>query len=235
MTNPPAPYAALDGVLSQARHLLLDFDGPVCTLYTRKPEPPAADQLRSILTASGAEIPAEIAGTADPLAVLAYAATLGTQLARQAEAQLTRQELAAATTARPAGYSHDLISSARESRRTVTVISTHSAHAIRAYLDLASVTDLVALVIGRRGYATDLTAEQDIIDRALAAMSADPSACAVLTASPDLVRIATARGVATIAYAQIPGADDPASPHAQATVTTLADLVIRLRARPLPN
>jgi beta-phosphoglucomutase-like phosphatase (HAD superfamily) len=235
MTSPPAPYAALDGVLSQVRHLLLDFDGPVCTLYTRKPEPPVADQLRTILAASGTEIPRAVAESADPFAVLAYSATCGTQLARRAEAELTRQELIAVKTARPAGYSHDLISSAREGRRTVTVISTHSAHAVRGYLDRVTLTDLVALVIGRRGYITDPAAEQDTISRALAGLPADPSACAVLTASPDLIKTASARGVRTIAYAHVPGADESASPHAQATVTTLADLVLRLRAHPLPN
>ncbi|MDQ2873944.1 MAG: hypothetical protein M3Y33_03655 [Actinomycetota bacterium] len=235
MTNPPLPHAALDSVLSRARHLLLDFDGPVCALYTRKPEPPVADQLRAILAASGHELPATVAGTADPFTVLAYAASLGTQLARQAEAELTWQELTAVPTARPAGYSHDLISSAREGHRTITVISTCSAHAVRAYLDRASLTDLVALVIGRRDYATDLAAEQDIIGRALIGLPADPAACAVLTTSSEVIKTAAARGVGTIAYTRAPGTDDQVPSRAQATVTSLADLVLRLRAHPLPN
>jgi len=45
----------------------------------------------------------------DPLAVLAYAATISAEIASQAEAELTRQELTAAATAQPTGYSHDLI------------------------------------------------------------------------------------------------------------------------------
>ncbi len=35
--NQPAPYAVLDDILRQTQHLLLDFDGPVCTLFTTCP------------------------------------------------------------------------------------------------------------------------------------------------------------------------------------------------------
>lgn len=37
MTIPTPPYAALDGILRRATHLILDFDGPVCALYAHKP------------------------------------------------------------------------------------------------------------------------------------------------------------------------------------------------------
>jgi len=133
MTIPTPPYAALDGILRRARHLLLDFDGPICTLYAHKPVRLAADRLREILAAHLPEAPAAVATTADPLAVLAYAAGISPELAEQADAELTRYELSAAATAQPAGYSHDVIASAREGHRTVTVISTCSDGAVHAY------------------------------------------------------------------------------------------------------
>jgi hypothetical protein len=70
MTNPTTPDAALDGILQQARHLLLDFNGPVCALYAHQPERLAADQLRAILAEHAAEIPENVATTADSLTVL---------------------------------------------------------------------------------------------------------------------------------------------------------------------
>lgn len=146
MTNPTPPYAALDGILRRARHLILDFDGPVCSLYAHEPARLAADGLRAMLAAHTPELPSAVATTADPLAVLADAAGISPQLAEQADAELTRYELSAAATAQPAGYSHDVIASAREGHRTITVISTCSARAVRAYLDRASLDELVGLV-----------------------------------------------------------------------------------------
>ena len=45
---------------------------------------------------------------------------------------------------------------------------------------------------------------------------------------------AAADGVATIAYARTP-ARNLASAHADAAIISLAELVLRLRAHPLPN
>src|ERR1019366_2913687 len=102
MTIPTPPYAAMDGILRRTRHLILDFDGPVCTLYARKPARLAADRLREILAPHIREIPSAVATATDPLAVLAYAAGISPQLAEQADAELTRYELSAAVPAQPA-------------------------------------------------------------------------------------------------------------------------------------
>jgi beta-phosphoglucomutase-like phosphatase (HAD superfamily) len=235
MTIPTPPYAALDGILRRARHLLLDFDGPLCTLYAHEPARQAADRLRAILATHTPEIPTAIASTADPLAVLAHAAAISPELAEQAEAELTRCELNAAATAQPTGYSHDVIASAREGHRTITVISTCSARAVHAYLDRASLDELVGLVVGRTGDAPDPTAKQNPIDRALDALSADPATCALVAESANVLTSARASGIATIAYARTPAVRNLTSAHADATVTSLADLVLRLRAHPLPN
>jgi len=235
MTIPTPPYAALDDILRRARHLLLDFDGPVCTLYAHEPARLAADRLRAILAAHTPDQPGTIAATADPLAVLAYAATVSFELAQEAEAELTRCELDAAATAQPAGYSHDVITSAREGHRTVTVISACSARAVHAYLDRASLDELVDLVIGRAGDAPDSAAEQKLIGRALNALRADPATCALVADSASLLAGARANDVATITYARRPAVRNLTSAHAEATITSLADLVLRLRAHPLPN
>jgi len=235
MTIPTPPYAALDGILRRARHLLLDFDGPVCTLYADESARLAADRLRAILATHNAEIPAAVATTADPLAVLAHAAAISPELAEQAEAELTRYELSAAATAQPAGYSHDVIASAREGHRTITVVSTCSARAVSAYLDRASLDELADLVVGRTGDAPDSAAEQKLIGRALNAMRADPATCALVADSASLLASARANDVATIAYARTPAVRNLTSAHAEATITNLADLVLRLRAHPLPN
>ena len=52
---------------------MLNFDGPICTLYAHKPARLAADRLREIVATHTPELPSTIATTADPLAVLAFA------------------------------------------------------------------------------------------------------------------------------------------------------------------
>jgi beta-phosphoglucomutase-like phosphatase (HAD superfamily) len=230
MTTPTPSHVALDAVIRQARNLVLELDGTLCTLYAHHP----ADQLRAILAASTAEIPAKIASSDDPLTVLAYAATVSPELASQAEAELTRQELTAAATAHPTGYSHDLVTSAREGNRTVAVISTCSADAVRAYLTGASLDEHVALVVARVS-PHPVATWNDLISRTVVELNTDPGDCAVIAKSSALLESATVAGMPTISYAPAPATGELASAHADATVISLADLVLRLRASPLPK
>jgi beta-phosphoglucomutase-like phosphatase (HAD superfamily) len=213
MTSPAASDAALHVILRRAANLILEFNGPVCHLEARQTEQVAADRLRAILAQHDAEIPDTIATTTDPLTVLAYAATISPELAAQAEAELTRVETEAAIAARPTGYSHDLITSARESRRTVTIISTWSADAVRSYLDRASLDEQISHVIGRAGHSSQSATGQNLISRALNALSTDPATCVLIAESTDILDSATASGVATIAYARTPDARNLGSAH----------------------
>ena len=50
MTEAPSPGAPLDAIIARNRWLLLDFDGPICSIYAGLPAPTVADQLRKLLT-----------------------------------------------------------------------------------------------------------------------------------------------------------------------------------------
>jgi beta-phosphoglucomutase-like phosphatase (HAD superfamily) len=233
MTTPTPPDAALHAIIRQASHLVLDFDGTICTLYARQTAQQTADQLRTIIT-STAEIPGNVRASGDPLAVLAYAATISPEIAERVEAELTRQELSAVTTAQPTGYGHDLITSAREGNRTVTIISTCSADAVRSYLERASLDEQVACVCARVSGGT-APSWDGLISQALTNLNADPDDCALVARSADLLQRAAEAGMPTISYAPVTATGEPAPSDADATVTSLADLVLRLRASPLPN
>lgn len=64
-----SPYKTLDEILSQARHLIFDFDGPVCDLTAAMP-PDTADQLRAAASAE-TPLPAAIAAISDPIEIIA--------------------------------------------------------------------------------------------------------------------------------------------------------------------
>jgi beta-phosphoglucomutase-like phosphatase (HAD superfamily) len=234
MNDPAPPFAALDGILRQTRHLLLDFDGPVCDLWAAHPTALAADRLRKLLTDENLQLPETIAATADPLAILSYAATISPDLAATAEADLTDLELSAVPTAQPAGYAHDVITSAPASGRTVTVISSCSARAVNTYLARNSLDGQVELVVARTTHepytATGLT------EHAITALHDDPAACTLVASSPAIIEAANAAGMHTIGYARTPSDHEHlADTQASAVTSSLADLVLRLRARPLPN
>lgn len=59
----------LQQILSRARHLFLDFDGPVCSVYAGTPASTVADQLRRELQAAGITVPPGAVTESDPLEI----------------------------------------------------------------------------------------------------------------------------------------------------------------------
>jgi hypothetical protein len=54
---------------SQARHVLIDFDGPVCDIFSGLPNHAVADELHGELLAAGIDVPEQVARIGDPLKV----------------------------------------------------------------------------------------------------------------------------------------------------------------------
>lgn len=75
MNQAMPPLLALDAILTQAQHLLFDFDGPICALSHALASQQPADQLRQTITQDGAPLPAEVEATADPLVILCHVAS----------------------------------------------------------------------------------------------------------------------------------------------------------------
>ena len=48
MTSPGTDAAALGAIIARTRYLLLDFDGPICSIYAGLPAPTVADKLRQL-------------------------------------------------------------------------------------------------------------------------------------------------------------------------------------------
>jgi len=231
MSDPARPSAALDNIVRQAHHLVLDFDGPVCDLWATHSVALAADRLRKLLTDQDIQLPDMIATTADPLAVLSCAAAINRDLAAIAEADLADLELSAVPTAQPAGYANDVITSARASGRTVTVISSCSAPAVNTYLARNNLDEQVGLVAARTTQEPPPAAS--LIERTIRVLQADPAACVLVACSPAIIEAANAAGMPTIGYAHT-STDRGALAGTQpsAVIHSLADLVLRLRARP---
>jgi HAD superfamily hydrolase (TIGR01662 family) len=227
----------LDQIIRRARCLLLDFDGPISDIFAGHPAPVVAEQLRQLITAQGIELPAEIAQSADPLQVFTYSGTISPDLAAKVEAELADQEVAAVPTARPAPYVHDVVISARESGRTVAVVSNNSERAVRVYLDQHGLDDRIDFVSARTSPDPNLLKPNPhLLHQALTELAAQPNECVLVGDQTTDMQAARRTGIDSIGYANKPGKTDSlAQAGATAVVTSLAELVLPLRARALPN
>jgi beta-phosphoglucomutase-like phosphatase (HAD superfamily) len=232
MNQGHSSFTALDDILSQTRHLLLSFNGPVCPLFANTTSAAITAQLRDVLTRQNAVQPAEIMGSDDWQQILTYAASINPQLAKSVESELTELESASARTAEPTSHLHEMVSACRESGRTLAVVSNASSAVIRSYLTDHSLANAITVIAAR----TPATLAGGQIEQATSELGTVPAACAYLTALPTDIAAAQRAGTRTIGYAK--AADDHdllASARADTIISNLADLTLRLRARPLPN
>src|SRR6201996_6066374 len=149
MTSPGTDAAALGAIIARTRYLLLDFDGPICSIYAGLPAPTVAEKLRQLFPG---ELPEEIANTPDPIEVFKYSATVSDEMAARVETEMADLEVAAVPTADPTPYVHQVIASARESGRIIGVVSNNSPRAVNAYLDRHSLSSGIALVVARTSH-----------------------------------------------------------------------------------
>ncbi len=228
-----SPYAELDAILASARYLIFDFDGSICDLSAAMPAD-TSQRLRAFVLRYGAQVPVD---STDPFDILATAAGQSPNLGEALDVELTSIELAAVAEATASGYVHETLAACRDSGRTPAVIGRQSADAIRTYLGKHGLIDRVALVIAPGSYPPGhLQTLTHLVEDTIGALATTPAECAFITASPPGIEAGHGVGTHVIGYARTP-ADREHLAEAGATciIPSLADLTLRLRARPLPN
>jgi phosphoglycolate phosphatase len=231
MTDPGTSAPGLGAIVARTRFLLLDFDGPICSIYAGLPAPRVADQLKKLFLG---ELPPEIAKSPDPIEVFCYSATVSEEMAARVEAEMADLEVAASVTAEPTPYVHEVIASARESGRTIAVVSNNGPRAVNAYLDHHGLSDAIELVAARTSRDPALLKPNPhLIDEALRGLDATPAAAALVGDSYTDIEAAHRARVASIGYANEPGKHERMTElQAGAVITSMADLVLSLRAHP---
>ncbi|MGC9668088.1 HAD family hydrolase [Planosporangium sp. 12N6] len=126
MTTPDDP-------LARNRALLLDFDGPVCAVFTGYPAATAAARLHAVIGDRLGHLPPDIAELAShPLGILRRTADLGDDELTRAVADACRDaELTAVATAAPTPGVVDVLRAARDSGCPVAIVSNNHADARR--------------------------------------------------------------------------------------------------------
>lgn len=225
-----SPYAHLDAVLSSARNLILDFDGPICNFTAALPDD-TTQRLRSSIANDGGGLALQT--IADPYELLARASA-DDRTAVELDAELSRIELNVVPDVVPAGYVHEAISACRDSGRTPVVISRQSADAVRLWLTRFSLDEQIQHVAAGSHTPGHRKTDGQLLTEALHILSTEPEKCALVTASASTAEAARGMSIPTIGYATTANAEQNLSAAgAESLIKSLADLTLRLRARPL--
>jgi HAD superfamily hydrolase (TIGR01509 family) len=193
-------------LIAEVDAVLLDFDGPVCSIFAGYPAANVAAELVEILHRQGADIPPALTTEGDPLEVLRWAGATGDLVITQTvDDALFAAERRAIESAAPTPYGREVIVAARQAGLPVAVVSNNSAGAVTAYLVAHRLESHVSLVVGR-AYAEPglMKPNPDPILRAVRALGFAPDRTVLVGDSLSDIEGGRAAGVRTVGYANRP-------------------------------
>ncbi|MEV3872373.1 HAD-IA family hydrolase [Streptomyces sp. NPDC049906] len=209
----------LTDVLRPARHVLLDFDGPVCSVFAGLPAPEVARLLYGSLAKEVDDLPAAWADESDPFVLLHAVADEHPALTPLADAYLAQLEEEAVRVARPTPGAESLLHACRDTGRAVWVVSNNAGAAISEYLAAHQLHQLVAGVFGRvPGDPSSMKPNPQLLDDAIRAAGTTARACVFIGDAARDVEAGTAAGMPTIGYAN--------KPHKPAKLATAGAAVV---------
>ncbi|MDJ1135890.1 HAD family hydrolase [Streptomyces iconiensis] len=191
--------------------VLLDFDGPVCTLFSAYPAAAIARRLERLTAELPSMLPStrERARTAEDPYVLLQAAfedpgAVADGAAGALERLLTEEEVTAATGARPTRHADHVIRALHEAGHALAVTTNNSREAVECYLARRGLLDLFeGHVHGRTpGGPLRLKPAPDCLERALEAAGTAARDAVMVGDHPRDLEAARAAGVRFVGYAR---------------------------------
>jgi phosphoglycolate phosphatase len=194
---------ALRLVLATTDVLLLDFDGPVCSIFAAIPAYYVASQLRDVLHDNGhSKLSSEVYDTDDPFDVLNYAAMLGDRECLRVETALTEYEVEAARKTQPNHGALELIETWHATGRDLAIVSNNSRAAIEIFLRRHDLVPTIRAISARtRPDPQLLKPNPFLIEQAVDTLEVAPNACTMIGDSLSDAHAANAAGTAVIGYA----------------------------------
>lgn len=181
--------------------VLLDFDGPICSVFSSFTSAEVAAALRERL-GLGAAAP----DSTDPFDVLRAAAADGGSAAAKAERALAELETEAVASAAPTRGAVELINELAQAGRRVAVVSNNSADAVRTFLEQRDLAKLITAVSARTDPQPGLLKPHPhLVARACALARSPAHHCVLVGDSVSDLEAARRFSVAFIGYANKPG------------------------------
>jgi phosphoglycolate phosphatase len=187
------------------RCLLLDFDGPVCSVFAGRPAAVVAAELRDSLLLNGVDLSHEARETDDPMVVLHQAGLESNDAARKAQDMLAAAEVSAIDTAVPTPGALEVLRACRATNRRVAIVSNNTAPAVITYLRRHAIADYVSHVVGRDPSDLSLMKPHPfMLIRAAELLACEPERVLMVGDAPTDVRAARAAGMTVVGYGNKP-------------------------------
>lgn len=211
-------------VLRRFPTVLLDFDGPICSVFSSFTAAEVAAALRERLALG----PAALDST-DPFDVLRAASADGHRSAAEAERAFAQLETEAVASAEPTPGAFELINELADTGRRVAVVSNNSAAAVRAFLEKHQLTKLITAVSARTEPEPGLLKPHPyLVDRACNFTRSPAHHCVLVGDSLSDLEAARSFAVAFVGYANKPGkreAFEQCEPDAVISISSMTALL----------
>lgn len=197
----------LQAALAGRSLLLLDFDGPVCSVFAGYPASKIAAELVESLRELAPQLADALKDEQDPMEVLrGAAASLPRAQVDSIDEQLSLAERSAVESAEPTPGMADLIATAVAGGLTVAIVSNNSAGAIAKYLKHHGLDEAIAVIIGRPfGLPERMKPDPYLLNEALEVTGTDARQACFIGDSVTDVEAGKSAGVVTIGYANKDG------------------------------
>lgn len=197
----------LTHLISRARVVLWDFDGPICRLFAGHSAERVAGDLVSWLEGRGMHglLSDTERESLDPQVVLRAVDRRhpGSDLVAALEERLTQEELRAASSAWPTAYADPLIRTWTAVGTRLAITTNNSPRVVREYLASRGLVDCFAPhLYGRTQELHHLKPDPHCLNRALSAMGAAPADALMIGDAPSDLQAAERAGVPFLGYAR---------------------------------
>jgi phosphoglycolate phosphatase-like HAD superfamily hydrolase len=217
----------LAAILRRSPVILLDFDGPVCSVFAGYPAPQITDELRAVAVDQVGVLPAALDGITSPHEFLSASAEVSPELARQVEEALQVAEITAVESAAPTADVDDFLAACRQAGRQLAIVGNNCEASVRTYLDRVGLTRFVQHIEARDPSDPALMKPNPyLIEQAAQAVGTSSSRCGLIGDQTTTdVQAARAIRAASIRYANKPGkANDLTAAGADAVIATIDEL-----------
>ncbi|MGW1087755.1 HAD family hydrolase [Streptomyces sp. NPDC002596] len=215
-------------ILARVESVLLDFDGPICSVFSGLPASEVARRLRNAYeeTHGGA---ARLVQTDDPLEVVRVAALEGLPYVDELESKLTDLEVTAVDQSAPAPNAQEAIEALHAGGHLLAVVSNNSTAALKRYFAGRGLDRYASPLVGREAIRlSKMKPAPDMLWLALEAHGVAPQDAVLIGDSVTDIHAAQAAGAMSIGYANKPGKTERLHrAGATAVIEDMADLIQR--------
>jgi HAD superfamily hydrolase (TIGR01509 family) len=198
-------HSQLTEIIHNTQGVLLDFDGPVCSVFAGVSASSVAARLRTFALDQGVSLPLDVIEEDDPLHVLRRVNDLAPHLTGRIESTLRAAEIEAAASASPTPHARQALIACRQSTRRVAIVTNNSEDAVRRYLTTHDLAENVEKIIGRApGDPTLMKPNPYLVLKAIGTLGVDQDACALIGDSISDITAARAAHIRSIGYANKP-------------------------------